>query len=352
MAHIQQAFFCESVKQRFPQYFKNRFVLDIGSLDINGNNQFLFDSCLYLGIDLAQGRNVDLISKGHELALPDASVDIIVSTECFEHDQFYERTLQNIVRMVKPGGLFLFTCATTGRLEHGTRRTTPQDAPFIQDVPSWSDYYKNLEEEDIRKALDLEQLFSTFEFSKNDESKDLYFWGIKKGELVNRIDYSFQIGGPNKQIEQLKQKHDDDIKQIEQLKQKHDEDMLLIHSLQKESVVFRTKLHEHEVLIQSLQRENTILNEHIQTYQIALNDSQTLVIKYENELESAVRAHAAMKEQKDAVEIMLSKIHRSLSWKLTIPVRVAGRLIRGEFRLIWSAIRARLNSAHDSHQHK
>ena len=27
--------------------------------------------------------------------------------------------------MLKPGGLFFFTCGGSGRVEHGTRRTTP-----------------------------------------------------------------------------------------------------------------------------------------------------------------------------------------------------------------------------------
>ena len=81
MAHQQQIDFCNSVKQLLPYFFYNRLVLDIGSLDINGNNQYLFDDCLYLGVDLLPGKNVDLITKGHALNLPDESVDVIVSTE-------------------------------------------------------------------------------------------------------------------------------------------------------------------------------------------------------------------------------------------------------------------------------
>jgi peptidoglycan hydrolase CwlO-like protein len=193
MAHQQQIDFCNSVKKLLPQFFSGRFVLDIGSLDINGNNQYLFDDCLYLGVDLLPGRNVDMTSKGHELNLPDESLDIIISTECFEHDQFYSLTLKNIVRMLKPGGLFLFTCATTNRPEHGTRRTLPEDAPFIQEFGEWADYYKNLDEADIRQVLNPDVIFDKYAFSTNQESCDLYFWGIKKGVLVNRYDYSFQL---------------------------------------------------------------------------------------------------------------------------------------------------------------
>lgn len=133
MAHTQQANFCHSVKNYFPQYFNGVLVLDIGSLDINGNNQFLFsEDSLYLGVDVAAGRNVDIITPGHLLNLPPSTFDVIVSTECLEHDKFYINTLQNIEKLLKPGGLFILTCATTGRPEHGTLRTTPSDAPLLQ----------------------------------------------------------------------------------------------------------------------------------------------------------------------------------------------------------------------------
>ncbi len=177
----------------FPELFHGRIVVDIGSLDINGNNRGLFEDCLYLGIDVSPGANVDIATPGHLLALPDASVDVVISTEAFEHDVHYADTLRNCVRMLKPGGLFLFTCATSGRPEHGTRRTTPQDAPLLADFAEWSDYYRNLDENDIRAAIDVGTLFPRHGFAVNQVFHDLYFWGIKQGTDVRRDNYSFLI---------------------------------------------------------------------------------------------------------------------------------------------------------------
>jgi SAM-dependent methyltransferase len=191
MSHVQQQQFCSTIKARLPQYFYNVIAVDVGSLDINGANRALFEDSLYLGVDLAPGRNVDFVARGHELALPDDSVDTVVSTECFEHDMFYPRTIQNIYRILKPGGLLVFTCATVGRAEHGTRRSLPQDAPLLATQGEWGDYYKNLTEEDIRSALDIDASFSEYEFQVNDESHDLYFFGIKRGTWLRRFDYSF-----------------------------------------------------------------------------------------------------------------------------------------------------------------
>jgi len=172
--HTYQKQFCKSVQELYPQYFIEKKVLDCGSLDINGNNKYLFENCQYIGIDISSGSNVDIVSLIHEFDHPDKSFDTIISTETFEHDMYYEKSLKNICRLLKSNGLFLFTCATIGRKEHGTINNTPQNSPFT------NNYYKNLTEQDIRDSIDLDNLFVDYRFEINEISYDLYFWGIKK----------------------------------------------------------------------------------------------------------------------------------------------------------------------------
>ena len=84
--------------------------------------------------------------------------------------------------MLKPDGLFCFTCASTGRAEHGTRSTTPQDSyGTIGNLEDMIDYYKNITEEDLNDVLKLNDLFSNWDTYYNSKSSDLYFVGIKKG---------------------------------------------------------------------------------------------------------------------------------------------------------------------------
>ena len=182
MAHIEQQNFCLRMKNLFPDHFKNKKVLDAGSLDVNGNNRYLFEESEYIGVDVGPGKNVDIVCKIHDFEAPDSSYDTIISTECFEHDQYYELSISNLYRMLKPGGFFIFTCATTGREEHGTRRSHPSAAPLLINLDSWGDYYKNLTEEHIRDFQNLDELYSKYSFEVNDISHDLYFYGIKKGE--------------------------------------------------------------------------------------------------------------------------------------------------------------------------
>ena len=178
MAHQEQKDFLTYVKNKFPTKFENCKVLDIGSLDINGNNRYLFTNYEYIGVDIGEGNNVDVVCRGHEYK-NDSLFDIVVSSECFEHDEFWKLTIENAINLLKPGGIFMFTCATTGRSEHGTKRTSPKDSPFTSSLDN--DYYQNLTEEDIRESINIDQLFADCEFqSRLSWPQDLYFWGIKK----------------------------------------------------------------------------------------------------------------------------------------------------------------------------
>lgn len=70
------------------------------------------------------------------------------------------------------------SCATEGRPEHGTKRSHPGCSPLTVAI-GW-EYYKNINEQDMRINFDFDELFSSYEFSVNKTSCDLYFWGIKK----------------------------------------------------------------------------------------------------------------------------------------------------------------------------
>lgn len=179
MSHKEQKNFCYLVKSRHPEHFENKKVLDIGSGDINGNNNALFHECFMIRNDIAFGPNVDVISFAHDLPFVDEYFNTIISTECLEHDREYSKTLKSVVRMLEPGGLFVMACATTGRPEHGTSKCKPYQV-FATRVEGLEDYYKNLTETDIRCVLNIDEVFIEYEFSRNIDHHDLYFWGIKK----------------------------------------------------------------------------------------------------------------------------------------------------------------------------
>lgn len=178
MAHTEQHDFIRAVKDSFPQHFADCRVLEVGSLDINGTIRIFFERCNYLGVDVGPGPGVDLIAQGEDLDLPDNSYDTVVSTECFEHNPEWVKTFKNMIRMCCSNGLVIMTCATTGRAEHGTARTSPSDSPLTQST--WGDYYKNLTQDDFEKEFNFEELFVVCNFIVDQAHSDLYFYGIKK----------------------------------------------------------------------------------------------------------------------------------------------------------------------------
>jgi SAM-dependent methyltransferase len=162
--HIEAREFTLFIKKILPCYFINKKILDVGSGDINGNNRFLFENCFYEGNDVIHAKNVTIVSKTKDLEFDNETFDTIISTECFEHDPEYEKSLLKIYHMLKPNGLFCFTCASTGRAEHGTKRTSPNESyGTIGDLSDMVNYYKNLTEKDLNNVLNLNECFSVWD---------------------------------------------------------------------------------------------------------------------------------------------------------------------------------------------
>jgi len=174
MAHSQQRDFFQGVKNKKPEAFTGVEVLEVGSLNINGTVRDFFDSTRYIGADVAEGRDVDVVCNGENLDYPDNSFDVAVSAECFEHNPEWVATFRNMWRMSKK--YVMMTCASEGRAEHGTTRSDPGSSPLTL---GW-DYYRNLTEQDFRAEFNLDEMFDSYYFDYNADSCDLYFYGEKK----------------------------------------------------------------------------------------------------------------------------------------------------------------------------
>lgn len=61
MAHIQQFRFINFLRESMPNYFNSKKALEIGSLNINGSVRTFFTNCEYTGIDVAHGKDVDIV---------------------------------------------------------------------------------------------------------------------------------------------------------------------------------------------------------------------------------------------------------------------------------------------------
>lgn len=173
MSHPEQREFCETVKGLFPSKFIDVTVLDVGSVDINGSNRYLFTgNSEYIGLDIVAGKNVDIVCRIVDF-VPEKQYDVVISTEMLEHDSQWKGSVQKMYSLVKSGGLLLITCAGTGRPVHGTFEHNPQDSPATLS------YYKNISAEMLMRVLN-KYAFKSCQFTENKKSCDTYFWGVKK----------------------------------------------------------------------------------------------------------------------------------------------------------------------------
>lgn len=166
MAHAEQMDFCKRIAARWPHLFHGKSVIDCGSLDINGNNRYLFTGGTYTGLDIVAGPNVDIVTRIHEYA--GRPFDVVISTECFEHDKHFGKTFERMIQMVASEGLLLFTCATIGRPEHGTKGHDDWASPGTHE------HYQNIEAGEVSARL--RESFRCWGVEV--QHTDLYGWGI------------------------------------------------------------------------------------------------------------------------------------------------------------------------------
>ncbi len=193
MAHKEQFEFVQHIKSFFPEHFEGQRVLEVGSLDINGSVRPFFKNCEYIGLDVAEGKGVDVVCQGQDYEGPDSSFDVVISCEAMEHNPYWKETIDNMIRLTRPGGLVVISCATLGRQEHGTAKSEPGSSPLTVEK-GWI-YYRNLRRHDFERVVNLTAL-SVWDTACNWDSYDLYFLGVKAPasiETTDRLEPVFNI---------------------------------------------------------------------------------------------------------------------------------------------------------------
>ncbi|TSE35698.1 Methyltransferase domain protein [Tepidimonas fonticaldi] len=93
-------------------------VIDIGSQDVNGSYRPLFaqGAWEYVGVDMAAGRNVDIVLRNpydwQELA--SHSADVVVSGQAFEHIEYFWISALEMARVLRPGGICCLIVPSAG----------------------------------------------------------------------------------------------------------------------------------------------------------------------------------------------------------------------------------------------
>ena len=92
-------------------------ITEIGSQAINSSvKNSLNEKYDYTGIDITAGENVDIVLKDpYKLPFSDESIDAVISISTFEHTEFFWLTYLEILRILKPDGLFFLNVPSNSK---------------------------------------------------------------------------------------------------------------------------------------------------------------------------------------------------------------------------------------------
>lgn len=96
--------------------------LEVGSWDKKGSVRKVFKHADYLGVDLYEGDNVDVVMDALDLptGLPDESpFDVVISVETLEHVRDWGAFLEACWGCVRVGGYLVLTACRPGKSYHG-----------------------------------------------------------------------------------------------------------------------------------------------------------------------------------------------------------------------------------------
>lgn len=103
---------------------KNKSVLEVGSLDVNGSLQDIIkcdEPREYVGVDIEAGPGVDEV-LGVEYLIERFGADrfdVVFATELVEHVEDWQAAFRNLKMVCKPGGMILVTTRSKGFQYHG-----------------------------------------------------------------------------------------------------------------------------------------------------------------------------------------------------------------------------------------
>lgn len=92
-------------------------VVDVGGRNVNGSLRAHFENTgsRYICVDMEDGEGVDIVVvPGEPLPFDTATIDIVVSTSCFEHDPCFWLTFREMARIVRMGGTIYVNAPTRG----------------------------------------------------------------------------------------------------------------------------------------------------------------------------------------------------------------------------------------------
>lgn len=100
----------------YVRHLESPLVVDIGSQDVFGSLRSVAPpQARYVGVDMAPGKGVDVvIDDPYVLPFETGSVDVVVSSSCVEHMEFFWVAYLEMMRVLGPRGLLYLNVPSNG----------------------------------------------------------------------------------------------------------------------------------------------------------------------------------------------------------------------------------------------
>ena len=312
-------------KKFFETYCKempNGTVIDIGAQNVNGS---LKDVCpeqlTYIGVDFVEGKGVDVIlTDPYHLPFDDESADIIVSSSCFEHSEFFWLVFNEMLRVLKPDGLLYLNAPSNGYIHR-----YPVDCwRFYPDagmaLVNWAKRCG------MQPAL-LES-FTGHKFSNEVEGewndfvcifiKDQKFISNHSKRIIQNIE-NFDNALMNNDVNLIKAEfYPQDIRNQNYLKNE-------VFTIGEQNNSLKNKVFTISEQNNSLKNEVFTISEQNKKALIDLEEmkNQNLVVEQEKQKQLDILSNHI-----ENLERAINDIYRSSSWRITRPLRYFGRIWR------------------------
>jgi hypothetical protein len=156
--------FLKEAKEKYPEIFAAKKIIECGSMDINGSAREFFDTPdEYVGVDWRDGKGVDVVSLFHKYNKePDGHFDVAVSSETFEHDPYWKDSLKKMLDKICIGGSLIISCGGPNR-HHHQFQASPQE-----------NYYENRTLDELRGFILENSMFKHIDSKYSRGKDDIY----------------------------------------------------------------------------------------------------------------------------------------------------------------------------------
>jgi SAM-dependent methyltransferase len=114
----------ERMKQFVQEYdlLKGQTIIDVGAYDLNGSYRVLFkdSTSKYWATDIIEGGGVDFLVGSEQWGKMKGKADAVICGQTLEHCQDIPSLLNQMLDLLKPGGLLCVIAPSAGHPHHPT----------------------------------------------------------------------------------------------------------------------------------------------------------------------------------------------------------------------------------------